>query len=221
MWTWPASTQLNQTNPPAVLLVSLSSSLLCGLSGDLLRAGEAGGGHDVQFVWRLHQRKEGAGEENTALCCWYCWISNNLNRVDISYFDLYRKFDISFRYIESSIFHISIYRKFDTSYSDILKVRYFVFRCIERFDAISHTNKILHRTRSFGIRSGRHAHAPGSSSASYCCCNGSVGLNWHTARHVSDTWKCGSLTHIFTHPPEENKKQKNNPSCSWPERAGR
>ena len=33
---------------------------------------------------------------------------------------------------------------------------------------------------SFGIRSGRHAHAPGSSSASCCCCNGSVGLNWNT-----------------------------------------
>ena len=33
---------------------------------------------------------------------------------------------------------------------------------------------IKHRARSFGIRSGRHAHAPGSSSAS-CCCNGSVG----------------------------------------------
>ena len=37
----------------------------------------------------------------------------------------------------------------------------------------------LHRTGYFGIRSGRHAHAPGSSSAS-CCCNGSVGLNRST-----------------------------------------
>ena len=37
----------------------------------------------------------------------------------------------------------------------------------------------LHRTWSFGIRSGQHSHAPGSSSAS-CCCNGSVGLNWNT-----------------------------------------
>ena len=32
----------------------------------------------------------------------------------------------------------------------------------------------LHRVWSFGIRPGRHAHGPGSSSAS-CCCNGSVG----------------------------------------------
>ena len=37
----------------------------------------------------------------------------------------------------------------------------------------------LHRAWSFGIRSGRHAHAPGSSSAS-CCCSGSVGLNRNT-----------------------------------------
>ena len=36
------------------------------------------------------------------------------------------------------------------------------------------------RTWSFGIRSGRHAHAPGSSSASCRCCNGSVGLNRNT-----------------------------------------
>ena len=27
-------------------------------------------------------------------------------------------------------------------------------------------------------------------------------------RHVSDTWKCGSLSFIFTHPPEDLKKKK-------------
>ena len=67
----------------------------------------------------------------------------------------------------------------------------------------------LHRR----IRPGRHAHEPGSSSAS-CCCNGSLqrerGLNRNTC--VSDTWKCGSLIFIFTHPPEDektkNKKKK-------------
>ena len=41
--------------------------------------------------------------------------------------------------------------------------------------------RYLHRIGSFEIRSGRHAHAPGSLSASCCCCNGSVGLNWHAA----------------------------------------
>ena len=63
----------------------------------------------------------------------------------------------------------------------------------------------LHRTRYFGIRSGRHAHAPGSSSAS-CCCNGSFGLNLHTCNMyylIPGTWKCGSLSFVFTHPPED------------------
>ena len=45
----------------------------------------------------------------------------------------------------------------------------------------------LHRTWSFGIRSGRQTHVPGRSSAS-CCCNGSVGLNWHTR-----IWYVGSV----------------------------
>ena len=27
-------------------------------------------------------------------------------------------------------------------------------------------------------------------------------------RHVSDTWKCGSLSFIFTHPPEDLSKKK-------------
>ena len=27
-------------------------------------------------------------------------------------------------------------------------------------------------------------------------------------RYVSDTWKCGSLSFIFTHPPEDKKKKK-------------
>ena len=31
-----------------------------------------------------------------------------------------------------------------------------------------------------------------------CCCKGSVGSI--ETRHVSDTWKCGSLSFIFTHP---------------------
>ena len=26
--------------------------------------------------------------------------------------------------------------------------------------------------------------------------------------HVFDTWKCGSLSFIFTHPPEDKKKKK-------------
>ena len=44
----------------------------------------------------------------------------------------------------------------------------------------------------FGIRSGRHARAPGSSSAS-CCWNGSVGLDWNTTcMYISDTWNCWS-----------------------------
>ena len=34
-----------------------------------------------------------------------------------------------------------------------------------------------------------------------CCCKGSVGSI--ETRHVSDTWKCGSLSFIFTHPPED------------------
>ena len=34
-----------------------------------------------------------------------------------------------------------------------------------------------------------------------CCCNGSVG--YIETRHVSDTWRCGSLSCIFTHPPED------------------
>ena len=34
-------------------------------------------------------------------------------------------------------------------------------------------------------------------------CNGSVG--YIETRHVSDTWKCGSLSFIFTHPPEDNR----------------
>ena len=44
----------------------------------------------------------------------------------------------------------------------------------------------LHVPGSLGIRSGRHAHATGSLSANYCC-NGSVGLNWHT----TCTWCVG------------------------------
>ena len=27
-------------------------------------------------------------------------------------------------------------------------------------------------------------------------------------RHVSDTWRCGSLSFIFTHPPEDLKKKE-------------
>ena len=27
------------------------------------------------------------------------------------------------------------------------------------------------------------------------------------ARHISDTWKCGSLSSIFTHRPEDGKKK--------------
>ena len=36
-------------------------------------------------------------------------------------------------------------------------------------------------------------------------------------RHVSDTWKCGSLSFIITHPPEDKKqknKKKHRHSCS-------
>ena len=47
----------------------------------------------------------------------------------------------------------------------------------------------LHRTGSFRFRSGRHAHVPGSSNTSSCCCNGSVGLNWHTGMYLSHTWR--------------------------------
>ena len=42
-----------------------------------------------------------------------------------------------------------------------------------------------------------------------CCCNGSIELNWHTT--FSDTWKRGSSTYIFTHPPHDIKL-KNTPS---------
>ena len=34
------------------------------------------------------------------------------------------------------------------------------------------------------------------------------GLNRNETRRVSDTWKCGSLSFIFTHPPEVKKKTK-------------
>ena len=60
----------------------------------------------------------------------------------------------------------------------------------------------------------RHAHEPGSSSAS-CCCNGSAGQI--ETRHVSDTWKCGSLSFILTSSPihrrieKKNKTKKNTP----------
>ena len=64
------------------------------------------------------------------------------------------------------------------------------------------TTQHLCRTWSFGIRSGRHVHAPGSSSAS-CCFNGSVGLI--EKRHISDTWKCGSLSFVVTYPPKDFK----------------
>ena len=38
-------------------------------------------------------------------------------------------------------------------------------------------------------------------------------------RHVSDTWKCGSLDYIFTHPPEDGKEKEKEkgmcvPSCA-------
>ena len=79
----------------------------------------------------------------------------------------------------------------------------FQWRCISRFYTLPYTDRLeweisLHlpyasavslmlsawlsppRAGSLGIRSGRHAHAPGSSSSASCCCNGSVGLNWHT-----------------------------------------
>ena len=46
----------------------------------------------------------------------------------------------------------------------------------------------LHRASSFGIRSGRHAHASGSSSAS-CCCNGFAGLNWNTCIWYVEVWE--------------------------------
>ena len=62
----------------------------------------------------------------------------------------------------------------------------------------------LDRAWSFGIKPGRHAHEPGSSSAS-CCCNGSVGS---IDTHVSDTWKCGSYSFLFTHPPGDKKKKR-------------
>ena len=58
-------------------------------------------------------------------------------------------------------------------------------------------------------RPGRHAHGPGSSSAS-CCCNGSVGS---IETHVSVTWKCGSLRFIFTHTPEDKKTKKQKNDC--------
>ena len=55
------------------------------------------------------------------------------------------------------------------------------------------------------IRPGRHAHEPGSSSAS-CCCTGA----WVESKHMYliHTWKCGSLSFIFTHPPENEKRKK-------------
>ena len=54
----------------------------------------------------------------------------------------------------------------------------------------------LHRTWSFGVRPGRHAHGPGSGSAS-CCCNGGVGLNWQTTCIWHVTWKCGRLIKLY------------------------
>lgn len=40
------------------------------LLGDLLRAGEDWGRHDVQFSGRVHQWEKGPGEESTALLKW-------------------------------------------------------------------------------------------------------------------------------------------------------
>ena len=55
------------------------------------------------------------------------------------------------------------------------------------------------------IRPGRHAHEPGTSSAS-CCCTGA----WVESKHMYliHTCKCGSLSFIFTHPPENEKRKK-------------
>ena len=55
------------------------------------------------------------------------------------------------------------------------------------------------------IRPGRHAHEPGSSNAS-CCATGA----WVESQHMYliHTWKCGSSSFIFTHPPEDEKRQK-------------
>ena len=68
------------------------------------------------------------------------------------------------------------------------------------------TRGYLHRTWSFGIRSGRHAHAPvGLARAAVA-----TGA-WVTLTHnmlLFDTWKCGSISVTFTHPPEDYKKQK-------------
>ena len=57
----------------------------------------------------------------------------------------------------------------------------------------------LHRTGSLGIRSGRHANAPGSSSSVSCYCNGSVGLNQHTNIYTlhPEGWE---LKKVFFHP---------------------
>ena len=46
----------------------------------------------------------------------------------------------------------------------------------------------------------------------YVCSNGSVGSI--ETRHVSDTWKCGSLSFILTHPPEDRKKGNKNVVCA-------
>ena len=68
-----------------------------------------------------------------------------------------------------------------------------------------------HRTESVCEYSSRHAHAPGSSSAS-CCCNGNAKLKH--MYFVYDTWKCGSLSLFFTHPPADFKMNKEKGSTS-------
>ena len=62
----------------------------------------------------------------------------------------------------------------------------------------------FHRTSS-----GRHAHAPGSLTASCCFCNGSVGLNLQTARHVSDTYAEVWELKLWFCPSARGLKRKN------------
>ena len=65
------------------------------------------------------------------------------------------------------------------------------------------------KTSSFGMRSGRHAHAPGNLGAS-CCCNRSVGLNWHTTCiWYVEVWKLK----LYFYPSAGRFKKKAKSAC--------
>ena len=60
----------------------------------------------------------------------------------------------------------------------------------------------LRHTGSLGIRSGRHAHAPGSSSSVSCLLLQREPRVQLTHDMYLNTWKCGSLSFVFAHLPE-------------------